>query len=98
MDHVDCNGYFDSHDLRGCNDMAHSAKKTGYAGEYLYRGYLLSKHVNENECHTGEWDISEWVEHPGWGSHEGYADWEICDTWSTLRDCKEIIDNWVNNN
>ncbi len=78
--------------------MSHSAEKDGNSGDYLYRGYLLSKRYDENDLYTGEWDISEWKEHSGWDEDEGYADWEVCDTWSTLRDCKACIDNWVDNN
>ncbi len=77
--------------------MSHVAKRTEFASEYLYRGYLLSKHVNENGNHDGQWNVAELIEHAAWGKHEAYSEWVVCDTWSTLRDCKGMIDHWISN-
>ena len=52
---------------------------------WLYRGYLLDHAMNENCDYTRGWRVSE---------KNSSGDWEVFDQFSTLKFCKELIDQW----
>lgn len=75
--------------------MSNATAKRIAAGYYKYRGYRILWQCDENDVHTGKWNVAEKVAHSDWNGGPDWSEWVVFDTFATLEYCKKRIDYWI---